>query len=169
MKKIVVFGCLCSLLYACSSDSELKDMRGKEVSSTIAADELSQKELEESLAKIRQEEEEKERKAKEAQTTLEFDKLTHDFGNVKPETPNTTTFRVKNTGTKPLIIENVEASCGCTTPKKPEKPILPGESDDITVTFKSNPGQSGEQKKTVTVTANTEDKTHLLEIRAFVK
>ena len=50
MKKIVVFGCLCSLLYACSSDSELKDMRGKEVSSTIAADELSQKELEESLA-----------------------------------------------------------------------------------------------------------------------
>ena len=99
-------------------------MRGKEVSSTIAADELSQKELEESLAKIRQEEEEKERKAKEAQTTLEFDKLTHDFGNVKPETPNTTTFRVKNTGTKPLIIENVEASCGCTTPKKPEKPIL---------------------------------------------
>src|SRR5690606_29007786 len=108
-------------------------------------------------------------RVKEAETTLEFDKLTHDFGNVKPEVENKTTFFVKNTGTKPLIIENVEASCGCTTPKKPEKPILPGDSDEISVTFKSNPGQTGEQKKSITVTANTAEKIHTLEIRAFIK
>lgn len=171
MNKAIVFGFAFSVFFACNSDYDIKDLRGEEaeVISTIAADGVSQKELEESLVKVRQEEEEKERKAKEAQTTLEFDRLTHDFGNVQSEVENRATFVVKNTGSKPLIIENVEASCGCTTPKKPENPILPGKSDEIMVTFKSNPGQSGEQKKTVTVTANTEEKTHQLEIRAFVR
>ena len=54
-------------------------------------------------------------------------------------------------------------------PQKPEGPIAPGKSDVIKVTFKSKPGQENEIKKTVTVTANTEEKIHLLEIRAFVK
>lgn len=169
MKKIVVFGTVLSVLIACGSDSELKDLRGKDVTSSVVSEPQSQKELEESLVKIRQEEEEKAKKAKEAETTLEFDKLIHDFGTVKQEVDNKTTFLVKNTGTKPLIIENVEASCGCTTPKKPEKPILPGASDEISVTFKSNPGQTGEQKKSITVTANTAEKVHKLEIRAFVR
>ena len=74
-------------------------------------------------------------------TTMSFDKRYHDFGNVKQEVDNTTTFIVTNTGDKPLIIEDVAASCGCTTPQKPTAPILPGKSDKITVTFKSNPGQ----------------------------
>lgn len=169
MKTVFVFGAILSVLTACNSDSEIKDMRGKEVSSSIVANAQSQEELEKSLAKIRAEEEEKERLAKESQTTLEFDRILHDFGNVNAEVENTTKFVVKNTGNKPLIIENVEASCGCTTPKKPEKPILPGQSDEIEVTFKSNPGQKGDQSKTVTVTANTEERIHKLEIRAFVK
>lgn len=170
MKKIVVFGAVLSfLITSCNSDSEIKDMRGKEVSSSIVANAQSQEELEKSLAKIREEEEEKERLAKESQTTLEFDRILHDFGNVKAEVENKTKFVVKNTGNKPLIIENVEASCGCTTPKKPEKPILPGQSDEIEVTFKSNPGQKGDQNKSITVTANTEERIHKLEIRASVR
>lgn len=169
MKKFVVFGSLIFALSACNSGSDIQDLRGKEVNSSIVSSEQSQKELDESLAKIREEEAEKERQAKESRTTLEFDKAIHDFGDVKAEVENKTTFIVKNTGTKPLIIENVEASCGCTTPKKPEKPILPGQSDEIAVSFKSNPGQTGEQNKTVTVTANTEERLHKLEVRAFVK
>jgi hypothetical protein len=169
MKKVFIFGVGLSVLMACNSDSEVKDMRGKEVSSSIVANAQSQEELEKSLAKIRAEEEEKEQLAKASQTTLDFDRLIHDFGNVKPEVENKTKFIVKNTGDKPLIIESVEASCGCTTPKKPEKPILPGKSDEIEVTFKSNPGQSGDQSKTVTVIANTEERIHKLEIRASVK
>lgn len=169
MKKVVFLGSMIFVVAACNSDAEIKDLRGTDVSSSLVSSEQSQKELEESLSKIRQEEEEKERLAEESRTTLEFDKLIHDFGNVKPEVENKTVFRVKNTGTKPLIIENVEASCGCTTPKKPEKPILPGDSDEIEVSFKSNPGQTGEQDKTVTVTANTAERLHKLEIRAFVK
>ena len=85
------------------------------------------------------------------------------------ELDNVTNFIVTNTGKNPLIIEKVEASCGCTTPEKPEKPILPGKSDKINVVFHPKPGQTGEQNKTVTVTSNTSPRSTLLKIKAFVK
>lgn len=168
MKKYVI-GVFClSLLSSCSTD-EIKDNRNAEVESTISANGTSAKEMEESLKKIREEEEARERAIKESATTLQFDRLEHDFGNTKPEVENKTTFKVTNTGDKPLVIEDVSASCGCTTPKKPEQPIPPGKSDVIEVVFKANPGQEGVQSKTVTVTANTVEKIHKLEIRANVK
>ncbi|HNR85030.1 MAG TPA: DUF1573 domain-containing protein, partial [Taishania sp.] len=155
MKKAIIWISILFFLPSCGgNDTEFKDLRGKEVESTIAATPLSQKELDESLAKIRAEEEAKEAKERSMQTTLSFDKTEHDFGNVKAQTPNEASFKVTNTGDKPLIISNVETSCGCTNSKKPEKPILPGQSDEIAVTFKSNPGQTGEQHKTITVSAN---------------
>jgi len=46
-------------------------------------------------------------------------------------------YRFKNTGTKPLVIVEATASCGCTVPQKPEKPILPGETGFIKVVFDS--------------------------------
>jgi len=171
MKKIVFAPVLFFALIACESEAEIRDLRGEaqEVQSEVLASDEAIKNLDESLESIRLEEEEKERLAKETQTTVQFDRIVHDFGQVQPEVENKTTFRLKNTGDHPLIVENVEASCGCTTPKKPEKPILPGQSDEIQVSFKSNPGQTGEQNKTVTVTTNTAERTHRLEIRAFVK
>jgi len=165
----MIIGVAGLFLASCSGGSEIKDLRDKEIESSVVATEMSQKELEESLAKVRAEEEEKERLMNESSTSLSFDKLVHNFGDVKEEVSNTTTFKVTNTGDKPLIIENVEASCGCTTPQKPEKPILPGKTDVITVSFKANAGQVGEQSKAVTVTANTKEKVHKLEIKAFVK
>ena len=54
-------------------------------------------------------------------------------------------------------------------PKKPEGPILPGETDVIEVKFHPKPGQKNEIIKTVTVTANTVEKIHTEEILAFVK
>lgn len=169
MKKVTILGCMIATLVACSNDPQIEDNRDKELVSTIAAGGESEKELEERLAKIREEEENRVRLEKENQTSMEFDKIFHDFGDVQAEVDNTTTFMVKNTGDKPLIIEDVSASCGCTTPEKPTGPIAPGQEDKITVTFKSKPGQKNEIKKTVTVTANTEQKVHKLEIRAFVK
>lgn len=102
-------------------------------------------------------------------TSLKFDKLTHDFGKVKEETDNKTVFRVTNTGKFPLIIDDVKASCGCTTPTKPTKPIAPGKSDKIEVVFHPNEGQLNKQSKTVRVTANTEPKETVLKISAFVE
>lgn len=155
-------------LSSCNEGPTVEDHRKDEVQSTIAAGGQSEKELEAQLADIRKEEEAKLKIEMETMTTMSFDKRFHDFGNVKQEKENTTTFTVTNTGNKPLIIDDVAASCGCTTPEKPTKPILPGKSDVITVTFKSKPGQVAEQLKTVTVTANTSPKVEKLEIRAFV-
>lgn len=102
-------------------------------------------------------------------TTIEFDKTLHDFGDIKPDSDNACKFKVTNTGDKPLIIEDVKASCGCTTPHKPDKPIPPGKSDYIEVGFHPNPGQVNEITKTITVTANIPGKTTELTIRSFVK
>jgi hypothetical protein len=41
----------------------------------------------------------------------------------------------KNTGTEPLIIENIKVACTCTKPVWPKHPIMPGKSDSITVEF----------------------------------
>lgn len=102
-------------------------------------------------------------------TSLKFDKLSHDFGNIKEETDNKTIFRVTNTGKFPLIIDDVKASCGCTTPSKPTKPIAPGKSDKIEVVFHPNQGQLKNQSKTVRVMANTVPKETILKISAFVE
>ena len=170
MKYILGLSLLSAMATSCGSEgTNVEDHRNDEVVSTVAAGGESEEELEKRLEKIRQEEEEKERAARENMTTMSFDRMFHDFGNVKAEVENTTTFKVTNTGNKPLIIEDVSASCGCTTPQKPTDPILPGGSDVITVTFTSKPGQLNEQNKTVTVTANTDPKVQVLKIRAFVK
>ncbi len=110
-----------------------------------------------------------ESKVKVPTTTLKFNKLSHDFGTVKEETDNKTVFTVTNTGKFPLIIDDVKASCGCTTPSKPTQPIAPGKSDKIEVVFHPNEGQLENQSKTVRVTANTEPKVTKLEISAFVE
>ena len=100
---------------------------------------------------------------------VEFMKETHDYGTIKYGADGSCTFEFKNTGNAPLIISNAKGSCGCTVPVWPKEPIAPGASDVIEVTFSPKPSQKNEIKKTVTVTANTKEKVHKLEIRAFVK
>ena len=159
------------LLVACSesTNDKITSQDGEVISAISANNEASEKELKEELKEIEEEENKRIAEEKAMSTTLEFDKLKHDYGDVKPDSDNKTVFTVTNTGSKPLVIENVSASCGCTTPIKPEKPIAPGESDVIEVIFHPKPSQLNEIKKTVTVTANTMEKIHLLESRAFVK
>lgn len=156
------------LIANCSDNADVVDNRNKETISTLAAGGQSEKELEKELADIRKEEERKLAEELATQSDLSFDRVYHDFGNVKAEKNVSTTFTVTNTGKNPLIIEDVSASCGCTTPVKPTKPIPPGGTDIIEVGFKSKPGQLNEQNKTVTVTANTAKKVYKLDIRAFV-
>ncbi len=67
---------------------------------------------------------------------FKFEKGTlHDFGTI-PEGPEVTHyFDFTNTGKEPLIIQNVSASCGCTTPDWPKQPILPGKKGQIKVVY----------------------------------
>lgn len=168
-KNIVSIFTIAALLTACSeSENRIESVDG-EVTSTVIANSKTNAELEKELTPFEKEQAKLEKERVSNLTSLKFDKVFHDFGDVTAEVENTTSFVVTNTGKKPLIVSDVSASCGCTTPKKPNGPIAPGKSDVITVTFKSKPGQKNEIKKTVTVTANTTEVVHKVEIRAFVK
>ena len=165
--KITYFFISILLLVSCGSENSSKK-EGKLVSTVVANDE-NEAELKKELSEV--EKEEKERLENEASniTSMSFDKLEHDFGKVKADTDNKTVFYVTNTGKKPLIIEGVSASCGCTTPTKPEQAIQPGKKDKIEVVFHPKPGQLKEQSKTVTVTANTDPKMVVLNVKSFVE
>jgi len=86
-------------------------------------------------------------------TTVQLIDSVYNFGNIKQGASVSFNFRFKNTGKKPLVITNASASCGCTVPEKPEKPILPGQESFIKVVFNST-GKHGYQDKNVTVSAN---------------
>ena len=102
-------------------------------------------------------------------TSIEYFESKHNFGNVFYPSDNKYTFKFKNTGDAPLVIESAKASCGCTVPNKPEKPILPGEIGELDVIFRPKNGQIGQQvTKKVTVTANTNPRETYLEITANV-
>lgn len=86
-------------------------------------------------------------------TTVQMIDTVYDFGNVTEGENVEFSYRFKNTGTNPLIVTNVSASCGCTVPEKPEAPIKPGETGFIKVKFNSE-GRPGATHKTVTVLSN---------------
>lgn len=89
-------------------------------------------------------------------TTVQWLDSTQNFGKVTDGEKVVITFHFKNTGTNPLVISNVQASCGCTVPSKPEEPIAPGAEGKITAEFNSE-GRVGKASKNITVTANTKE------------
>jgi hypothetical protein len=100
-------------------------------------------------------------------TKINFEKMEHNFGNVKEGNEVMTTFKFKNTGDKPLIISNAQGSCGCTVPDYPKEPVAPGASAEIKVKFNSK-GKKGQETKFVTLTANTDPAETRLTIKANV-
>jgi len=83
---------------------------------------------------------------------ITFEKTTHDFGKIPQGTPVTVTFTFKNTGKAPLIISNVQASCGCTTPSYTKEAVGPKKTGTVTATY--NAAAVGDFNKTITVTSN---------------
>lgn len=104
--------------------------------------------------------------AMEGYPVMTFDELEHDFGTIKKGTAQETVFRFTNTGDSPLIISDAKSSCGCTVPEVPEAPIAPGETGELLVKF--NGSGYNAITKTITVTANTEETTQQLKIKAFI-
>jgi hypothetical protein len=155
------------LILAFQSCDNTPSTKAPEPSSIVATEENT-KELKESLKDVAEEEKRLAKEAEQNLTTMSFNVLDHEFGTVKEDTKHLYNFVVTNTGKKPLFITDVKASCGCTTPKKPEKAIAPGKSDIIAVEFHPKVGQLGRQDKTVTVTANTNPSMVVLKIGAEV-
>jgi hypothetical protein len=166
MKKSIFILAGLVLVTSCGDSSESKK-NGEVVSSIEAGGEN-----EDAYMKEHKKEMEAELKALEEEqkmlTTFKFDKEEHFFGKIKLESENDCEFKVTNSGKQPLIIESVQASCGCTTPQKPEKPIQPGKSDVIKVHFKPSSAGKGVEK-TITVTANTDPRISVVKIKADVE
>lgn len=97
-----------------------------------------------------------------------FKENEHDFGEIVEGEKITYGFKFSNTGGSDLIINNVIASCGCTATEFPKDPIKPGENGVIKITFDSR-GQTGYQKKTITIEANTLPEKVFVRIKAVVK
>lgn len=102
-----------------------------------------------------------------ANPKIQFETKSHDFGTFEEGVQATYTFKFKNTGNAPLILNGVKPSCGCTTPKWTKEPIAPGEEGTIVVTYNSK-GRIGNFSKTITVTHNGEGGTVYLTIRGVV-
>jgi hypothetical protein len=89
-----------------------------------------------------------------AGAAITWEKNTHDFGEINEGEKVEHSFKLTNTGSEPLVITNIQVTCGCTTPKGwPRDPIAPGKKAEIVVQFNST-GKIGRQNKVVTVVSN---------------
>jgi hypothetical protein len=84
-----------------------------------------------------------------ADNFVKFKELVHNFGKIKQGVPVTYNFAFSNISDKPVVIESASASCGCTTPVKPEAPVAKGKDDKITAGF--NAAAAGPFNKTIYV------------------
>ena len=97
-----------------------------------------------------------------------FNETTHDFGEIEEKGGKVSfDFVVTNEGGEPLVISNVKASCGCTTPSWTKSPIEPGKTGIITATY--NPqGRPGRFNKSITVSTNFSPAPYTLYIKGEV-
>nr|WP_243834537.1 DUF1573 domain-containing protein [Maribacter caenipelagi] len=105
--------------------------------------------------------------AQDAAAKIEFKSETVDYGEIAKGSDGVRVFEFTNTGTAPLIVSKVSSSCGCTIPKKPEDPILPGKTGEIQVKYDTN--RVGPIRKAITVISNADTPTKVLKIKGEVK
>lgn len=100
--------------------------------------------------------------------TITFETETHDFGEIQEKDgPVSFIFKFKNNGKTPLVLSQVSASCGCTTPEWTRTPTRPGNGGEVKVTF--NPAnRPGTFNKTITVQSNAEQAVTTLRISGKV-
>lgn len=96
---------------------------------------------------------------------ISFSETLHDYGTIKKDSDGTYDFTFTNNGKIPLVLSNVETSCGCTTPSWPREPIAPGKTGIIKVKY--NTVSPGGFQKTITVYSNA--KTITLTIKGTVQ
>jgi hypothetical protein len=105
--------------------------------------------------------------AQEKVAQIEFKTETVDYGQIDKGSDGVRVFEFTNTGDAPLIISKVSSSCGCTIPKKPEEPILPGKVGEIQVKYDTN--RVGPIRKAITVISNASTPTKVLKIKGEIK
>ncbi len=101
-------------------------------------------------------------------TTVQIIDSAYNFGTITEGEKVEYSYKFKNTGANPLVIFEAHASCGCTVPEKPEKPILPGETGYLKVVFNSA-NKHGHNEKDINVSSNANPAFPVLKLSGEVK
>jgi Protein of unknown function (DUF1573) len=85
---------------------------------------------------------------------IQFETSSYNFGTITEGSTIKQVFKFKNVGTVPLVIADIQTSCGCTVPEWQHATIAAGASSEVRVQFNSE-GKEGAQEKPIRVIANT--------------
>ena len=97
---------------------------------------------------------------------FKFEKETINYGKIEKGSNGERVFVFTNVGDQPLIIKNIQSSCGCTVPEKPEQPIMPGEKGEIKVSYDTK--RVGGFSKAITIFSNAKTSRKMVKIKGFV-
>ncbi|ARV14016.1 DUF1573 domain-containing protein [Polaribacter sp. SA4-12] len=97
---------------------------------------------------------------------FKFEEETINYGKIDKGSNGERIFVFTNVGDQPIIIKKIQSSCGCTVPKKPEKPVMPGEKGEIKVSYATN--RVGGFSKSITIYSNAKNPTKVLRIKGLV-
>ncbi|WP_405607508.1 DUF1573 domain-containing protein [Polaribacter sp. Asnod1-A03] len=97
---------------------------------------------------------------------FKFEKETIDYGKVTKGSDGDKVFVFTNIGDQPLIISRIQSSCGCTVPKKPEAPIMPGKKGEIKVSYDTK--RLGGFSKSITIFSNAKNARKVIKIKGLV-
>ncbi|SNR31928.1 DUF1573 domain-containing protein [Lutibacter flavus] len=97
---------------------------------------------------------------------FEFENEVIDYGKIELNADGVRIFKFKNIGKSPLVITRIQSSCGCTVPKKPEDPIMPGATGEIEVKYATN--RQGGFNKMITIFSNASEPNKKLRIKGIV-
>jgi len=97
---------------------------------------------------------------------MTFEQTTVDYGEIEQNSDPLRTFKFMNDGSEPLIIKHAKGSCGCTVPKYPKEPIMPGENAVIEVRYDTK--RLGPFNKSIRLTTNVKDQPIMLYIKGKV-
>lgn len=99
--------------------------------------------------------------------SFKFEQTDYNFGSITEGEVIEKIFTFKNEGQAPLVISNITASCGCTSPDWTKTPVKPGEEGFVKVVFNST-AKAGAQAPTVSIQANTSPTVTRLNLRGTV-
>ena len=97
---------------------------------------------------------------------FKFEQETIDYGKIIKGSEGERTFVFTNVGDAPLVIQSIKSSCGCTVPKKPKAPIMPGEKGEIKVSYDTK--RIGGFSKQITILSNATTARKIVKIKGLV-
>ena len=103
--------------------------------------------------------------AEDLKPEFKFKTETINYGKIISGADGVRVFEFTNVGKSPLIISRVQASCGCTVPKKPNYPIMPGEEGKIEVAYDTK--RLGGFSKAITIFSNAKNERKMVKIKGY--